>query len=258
MTFQPKKRFGQNFLVDETVLDELVACLAPLAGEPLTEIGPGQGALTSRLIAHGASVDAIEIDRDLVHELTRRYGNEPHVRIHEGDALKFDFSALPATPTGQRIVGNLPYNISTPLLLRLIADRAGATEMIFMLQKEVADRIVAPPGGPDYGRLSVMAQAFFECDSLFDVRPESFFPVPRVQSSVVRLRRKTLAPCDFRSLEQVVASAFIHRRKMLRHTLGRRFSNETLLALGIRDSDRPETVTVGQFIALAVEFERSA
>jgi 16S rRNA (adenine1518-N6/adenine1519-N6)-dimethyltransferase len=123
--------------------------------------------------------------------------------------------------------------------------------MFFMLQKEVADRIVAPPGGADYGRLSVMAQAFFECNALFHVRPEAFLPVPRVDSTVVHLRRRAVAPCDFLVLERVVAATFVHRRKMLRHTLGRHFPPKALQTLGIRDSDRPEAVSVGQFIALA-------
>ena len=245
-----RKRFGQHFLIDERILDELVACIAPYPAGMLVEVGPGRGALTSRLLHKGAVVHALEIDRDLVAELARRFGGESRLHVHAGDALKFDYRQL-ANAHRLRIVGNLPYNISTPLLLSLLRLAGVVEEMCFMLQKEVAERLVATPSQPDYGRLSVMTQAFCTASIAFDVPPSAFSPPPRVDSSVVILRPHLVPPCRFDKLESVVAAAFAHRRKMLRHTLARRFDAATLAALQIITTDRPENVTVAQYVALA-------
>jgi 16S rRNA (adenine1518-N6/adenine1519-N6)-dimethyltransferase len=214
----PRKRFGQHFLTDVSVLEAIADAVAPRPGERIVEIGPGLGALTERLLARAATLDAVEIDRDLVARLRRRWP-EPRLRVHEGDALAFDFAAR-AGDGRLRLVGNLPYNISSPLLIRLLGFREVVADAHFMLQKEVVMRIVAPPGGADYGRLGVMLQAFDEVEHLFDVPPEAFDPPPRVDSSVVRLRpRARPLVRDFASLERLLSVAFNQRRKMLRGTL---------------------------------------
>ncbi len=245
-----RKRFGQHFLIDDKILDELVACIAPQANRTLVEIGPGRGALTARLLDKGALVQALEIDHDLVAELARRFAGHARLQVHAGDALRFDFRQL-ASSHRLRIVGNLPYNISTPLLLSLLRLEGAVEEMCFMLQKEVAERLVATPSQADYGRLSVMTQAFCTASIAFEVPPSAFSPPPRVDSSVVILRPHSVLPCRFEKLESVVATAFTHRRKMLRHTLAQRFDAATLAALEVKPTDRPENVTVAQYVALA-------
>ncbi len=246
-----RKRFGQHFLVDEQVIEDIARCIGPAPGESIVEIGPGRGALTTALLGQGARVEAVEIDRDLVRELRRHFVDEPRLTVHEGDALNFDFLKLAAPGARLRIVGNLPYNISTPLMLRLLKLGRGIKDMCFMLQKEVADRLVAHPATADYGRLAVMTQAFCEAAVVLEVPPTAFAPPPRVESSVVMLRPLAEPPCSFEILEKIVAEAFLHRRKMLRQTLARRFAPETLNGLGITLTDRPENVSVQQFIGLA-------
>jgi len=246
-----RKRFGQHFLVDEQIIEDIVRCIGAAAGERIVEIGPGRGALTTALLRHGVCVEAVEIDRDLVRELRRHFREEPRLTVHEGDALTFDFPGLALPGERLRIVGNLPYNISTPLMLRLLKLGQGIRDMCFMLQKEVADHLVARPGTADYGRLAVMTQAFCEAAVVLQVPPTAFAPPPRVDSSVVMLRPHEVPPCSFGTLEKIVAEAFLHRRKMLRQTLGRRFPHEVLAALGIPLTDRPENVSVQQFLALA-------
>src|SRR5690606_16243068 len=182
-----RRRFGQHFLTDATVVARILACLDPRPGERLVEIGPGGGVLTAELLASGARVDAVEIDRDLVASLNERFAAEPRFRLHAGDALAFDFGALLGRGERCRIVGNLPYNISTPLLFRLIELRGAIRQMLFMLQKEVVDRLAAEPGTAAYGRLSVMMQAAAVVTPLFEVGPECFSPPPRVRSAVVRI-----------------------------------------------------------------------
>lgn len=244
-----RKRFGQHFLVDARVLDDVVACIAPRAGETIVEIGPGHGALTFRLLERGARVCAIELDRDLARELRAKSADFPGLIVHQADALTFNFAGL-AESAPIRVVGNLPYNISTPLMLALLRLGEAIEDMCFMVQKEVAARMTAAPGSGAYGRLSVLTQAFCEASIVLDVPPEAFSPAPKVDSSVVYLR--PLAPrCTFTALESVVAQAFVHRRKMLRHTLGQRYAASMLETLGIRLTDRPENVTLSQYIALA-------
>jgi len=244
-----RKRFGQHFLVDPYVLDELVECIAPRTAEAIVEIGPGHGALTFRLLEKGALVDAIELDRDLASELARYAQTDSRLTIHQADALDFDFARL-AVAGQLRVVGNLPYNISTPLILRLLRRIGLIEDMCFMVQKEVAERMTAAPGNGSYGRLAVLTQAFSETAIVMEVPPDAFSPPPKVDSSVVYLRPRQPG-CEFPALERVVSQAFTHRRKMLRHTLGQRFAAERLAEFDISLTDRPENVTLAQFVALA-------
>ena len=246
-----RKRFGQHFLIDPMVLEEIVACVGRPDDGPVVEIGPGRGALTERLLAHGFEVHAVEIDRDLVAHLNTRFTAQGRLHVHQGDALHFDFTTLPVGPQALRLVGNLPYNISTPLLFRLLELGNRVAQMCFMVQKEVADRLVARPGTGDYGRLAVMTHAFCSTGVALDVPPEAFAPPPRVDSSVVLLRPLPPPPCGFTTLGKLVAEAFLHRRKMLRQTLARHYPPGALEALGIALTARPENVTVAQYIELA-------
>ena len=246
----PRKRFGQHFLVDDGVLQAIVDAIAPRAGDHLVEVGPGLGALTRPLLERIAHLEAVELDRDVVVRLRRQF-SEQQLTLHEADALAFDFAAL---GVDLRLVGNLPYNISTPLLFRF-ADLAGVIrDGHFMLQKEVVDRMVAVPRSADYGRLSVLLQWHFHLDALFDVPPEAFDPPPKVMSSVVRLmpRRPGERPeVDEARLRQVLAAAFSQRRKMLRSTLKPLFDVAQLEALGVAPTARAEELALDDFVRLA-------
>lgn len=246
----PRKRFGQHFLVDQGVLAAIVDAIAPRPGERLVEVGPGLGALTAPLLERIPRLIAVELDRDVVAQLRRRFPAE-RLELHEADALAFDFTAL---GPGIRLVGNLPYNISTPLLFRF-ADLAGQlVDGHFMLQKEVVDRMVAPPRSPDYGRLSVLLQWHFHLESLFEVPPEAFDPPPKVMSAVVRLipRRPGERPeVDEAALRRVLAAAFAQRRKMLRGTLKPLFSVAQLEALEVAPTARPEELALADYVRLA-------
>jgi len=245
-----RKRFGQNFLVSPGVVAKIVEAIHPQAGDTLVEIGPGLGALTEPLLARLEHLHVVEIDRDLIARLRERFPPE-RLTIHEGDALQFDFSVL---GPGLRVVGNLPYNISTPLLFHLAASADGVRDMHFMLQREVVDRMVAPPGGSEYGRLSVMLQYRFEMERLFLVPPGAFNPAPKVESAVVRLvprPRQVLAAVDENLLEEVVKAAFSQRRKMLRNTLRERVSETDWAELGIDPTRRAEELAVGDYLRVA-------
>jgi 16S rRNA (adenine1518-N6/adenine1519-N6)-dimethyltransferase len=250
----PRKRFGQHFLTDGSVLAAIADALAARPGDRLVEIGPGLGALTAFLLARTDRLEAIEIDRDLVARLRRRWP-EPQLTVHEGDALAFDFAAL-ASGVPMRLIGNLPYNISSPLLIRLLGCRDAIVDQHFMLQKEVVDRIVASHGGSDYGRLAVMMQSFHEVEHLFDVPPEAFDPPPRVESSVVRLKPRAVPLTgDVATLEGLLAVAFNQRRKMLRGTLMPWLRTEGLdpddPAFGLSPTARPEEVPLEHWGRLA-------
>jgi 16S rRNA (adenine1518-N6/adenine1519-N6)-dimethyltransferase len=249
-----RKRFGQHFLHDPTVLANIVATLGPAPGDHLVEIGPGRGALTRLLLeaGHGA-LDAIEIDRDLAALLRTELATQPHFVLHEADALKFDFTRLANERGGKlRIVGNLPYNISTPLLFHLLKHAHAIEDLHIMLQKEVVARMAAQPDEEDYGRLTIMLAPWVSVDWLFDVGPGAFSPPPRVWSAVVRLtvRPQPAFPVS-PHFGAVVAAAFSHRRKTLRNALRSLVSLEQIQRCGLDPGVRPETLAPEAFNELA-------
>ena len=248
-----RKRFGQNFLRDPGVISRLVRSIAPGAGQRLLEVGPGQGALTEPLLeAAGGQLEVIELDRDLIPGLRVQFFDKPGFVIHEGDALKFDFRALQGDGPPLRVVGNLPYNISTPLILHLLRAGDAISDMHFMLQKEVVERLAAEPGGADRGRLSVLAQYYCRVESLFTVPAEAFVPQPKVESAIVRLTPAAgVTARDEELMFEVVREAFAQRRKTLRNNLRGRLSAEALTALGIDPARRPQTLTVAEFVRIA-------
>jgi 16S rRNA (adenine1518-N6/adenine1519-N6)-dimethyltransferase len=213
-----RKRFGQHFLTDRAIIDAIAQSIVGTPGQRIIEIGPGQAALTEALLASGQPVCAVEIDRDLAARLRKRFGDR--LDLIEADALTVDFAAL-ARQGPSCIVGNLPYNISSPLLIHLLSARESVQHMVFMLQKEVVDRIVAPSASAQFGRLSVMMQAVWNVESLFDVPPQAFDPPPAVDSAVIRLRsgQRNVGDATLHALEELVQVAFSQRRKMLRNTL---------------------------------------
>jgi 16S rRNA (adenine1518-N6/adenine1519-N6)-dimethyltransferase len=253
MEHRARKRFGQNFLRDHTVIDRIVRALSPKAGDRVVEIGPGLGALTGPLLKELGTLDVVELDRDLVPHLQETLGGLGALRVHNADALKFDFRAL-AGGDKLRVVGNLPYNISTPLIFHLIEQADAIRDMHFMLQKEVVDRLAAAPDSADYGRLSVMVQYWCHVERLFTVPPGAFHPVPKVDSAVVRLVPHTTLPVrarDEQQFAQLVAQAFSQRRKTLRNTLKGMLDGETISAAGIDPGRRAETLTLAEFVTLA-------
>ncbi len=252
MKHKPRKRFGQNFLHDQQVIDRIIACVAPQAGDLLIEIGPGQAALTGPLLASGAELHVLEIDRELVSRLQTLFSGNTNITIHPCDALQ---TSLPRIAGNRpfRLIGNLPYNISTPLIFHILQWHEQLVDMHFMLQKEVVDRMAAGPGSRTYGRLSVMTQFRCSVTPLFDVLPESFTPVPRVCSSIVRLQPRKTPLTDAGSkgsLERVVTTAFSQRRKTLRNSLKSLFTTEQLTAAGIDPGQRAEQLSLSQFAAL--------
>jgi len=253
LSHRPRKRFGQNFLHDQAVIERILGCVNPQPGERLVEIGPGQGALTRGLLERCGELDAIELDRDLLEPLKRMCASLGTLRLHNADALKFDFHRLRSDERRLRLVGNLPYNISTPLLFHLIDQADAIEDMHFMLQKEVVERMAAGPGSKAYGRLSVMLQVSCEVTPLFDIGPESFEPPPKVDSSVVRLRplaQPLVAPDRLEDFSRFLATAFGQRRKTLRNNLKGLLGGEQIAALGIDPGARTETLGLGQLIRL--------
>ncbi|MFT3734327.1 MAG: 16S rRNA (adenine(1518)-N(6)/adenine(1519)-N(6))-dimethyltransferase RsmA [Rhodocyclaceae bacterium] len=245
-----RKRFGQNFLVDREIIARIVASIAAQPGDHLVEIGPGLGALTVPLLAACQHLHVVEIDRDLIARLREKY-SEAQVTIHEGDALKFDFSSLPAP---LRVVGNLPYNISTPLLFHLADFATHVRDMTFMLQKEVVDRMVAEPGDEAYGRLSVMLQYRFAMAHLFDVPGDAFRPAPKVTSAIVYMRPIPVAELQCRDADlmgRIVTAAFGQRRKTLRNTLGDWLQANDYEALQIDGGLRGERLSVTDYVRIA-------
>lgn len=256
MSHQAKKRFGQNFLVDEQIIADIIKAIRPEAQDNLVEVGPGLGALTHPLLNQLNRLHVIEIDRDIIARLEREYPQhvaQTQLVIHAGDALEFDFATL-GTPL--RIVGNLPYNISSPLLFHFAKYAERIVDMHFMLQNEVVDRMVAAPSTPAYGRLSVMLQYRFAMEKLLDVPPVSFRPAPKVDSAIVRMIPLPGAEIIVRNeklFAQIVAAAFGQRRKMLRNTLGTYLQEEDFSLLGIDARLRAENLAVADF-AKMVEF----
>ena len=217
-----KKSLGQNFLVDERVVDRIIRAVSPLEDETIVEIGAGRGALTSQLIERVGRLVAVELDRDLVPLLGERFGSHENFTLVAGDALVIDLCGAIAPAASARVVANLPYNISTPILQRLIEQRGCLTEMILMLQREVVERITAPPASSERGFLSVLVEAYCETEALFDVAPDSFRPVPKVWSTVVRVRPRSLSAADIRDealLWRLVSAGFAQRRKTIFNNL---------------------------------------
>jgi len=249
-----RKRFGQHFLHDPGVLRRIVAAVDPRPGERIVEIGPGQGALTLPLLERCGRVEAIEIDRDLATLLAARAEGRGELLIHRADVLEVDFKALHGGGAKLRVCGNLPYNISTPLLFHLLESRDVIADMHFMLQKEVVDRIVAPPGGKSYGRLTVMLAAACSAEALFHVGRGAFQPPPAVDSTVVRLVPHAGDPFplpDPARFARLVAAAFSMRRKTLRNSLRGLVDAGQFAAAGIEASLRPETLAPAEFARLA-------
>lgn len=247
---RPKKRFGQHFLTDRHYLARIVAAIDPQPGDRLVEIGPGSGLLTAELVPRVSHLDVVEIDRDLAADLRRRF--EPdQVTVHEADALEFDFAALPAP---LRVVGNLPYNVSSPILFRMAEIAQRVRDCVFMLQKEVVDRMVARPGTPDYGRLSVMLQYRFAMGMAFHVPPGAFTPPPKVDSAVVRmapLPAGRLRARDEARFAAIVGAAFGQRRKTLRNAARALVAPDAFERSGIDPGRRGETLSVEEFVALS-------
>ena len=250
MSHKAKKRFGQNFLVDERIIDDIVRAIRPVHDDNMVEIGPGLGALTRPLLQSLEHLHVVEIDRDIIARLKANYPRDKLV-IHEGDALKFDFAQLPAP---LRIVGNLPYNISSPLLFHFADYADRIVDMHFMLQDEVVERMVAAPSTPQYGRLSVMLQYRFYMEKLLDVPPQSFRPAPKVNSAIVRmipLQQNRITVNDEHLFAEVVAAAFGQRRKTLRNTLKAYLSEADFAQLGIDAQLRAENLGVEAFVRIA-------
>ena len=257
MSHRPRRRFGQNFLIDESVVEAIVAAIAPRREDCMVEIGPGLAALTQPLLERVARLHVVEIDRDIVTQLRAGFSSE-RLAIHEGDALEFDFGAL---GTGLRIAGNLPYNISTPLLFHLARYADAIRDMHVMLQKEVVERMVAAPSASAYSRLSVMLQYRFGMEALLEVPAAAFRPAPKVESALVRmlpLRPLPNPARDERLFALTVAAAFAHRRKTLRNALKGRFAAADFARVGIDPGLRAQDLPVSDFVRLADDAARRA
>ncbi|WP_203299510.1 16S rRNA (adenine(1518)-N(6)/adenine(1519)-N(6))-dimethyltransferase RsmA [Marinobacter sediminum] len=251
---QARKRFGQNFLHDPGVIERIVRAIHPKPEDTLVEIGPGLGAITEEILAVNPRLQVVELDRDLIPVLRTKFFNYPEFRIHEADALSFDFSQLADDDRGLRIIGNLPYNISTPLIFHLLGQAGVVKDMHFMLQKEVVQRLAAVPGDNNYGRLGIMAQYFCKVQPLFEVGPGAFRPAPKVDSAIVRLVPHDTLPHpakDLGTLQAVVRTAFNARRKTLRKALGSLITVDQLQSLGINDGLRPENLSLADYVLIA-------
>jgi 16S rRNA (adenine1518-N6/adenine1519-N6)-dimethyltransferase len=250
-----RKRFGQNFLHDQNTIARIVRAAAPRPGQTLVEIGPGQGAITAPLLEAVSQLTVIEIDRDLAAALRTRFAGNPGFHLIEQDVLKVNFADLGnGQPAGLRILGNLPYNISTPLLFHLLDYRELISDMLFMLQLEVVDRMAALPGNPEYGRLSVMMQYHCKVEKLFTVPPGAFTPQPKVESAIVKLTPWRPLPHPARNpdtLARVVRTAFSQRRKTLRNTLKTLLPPDQLDVLGLDLSLRPENVGLRDYVRIS-------
>ena len=249
---QARKRFGQNFLSDNFYIEKIVHSISPSQQDKMVEIGPGLGAITKHLIESVGSLDVVELDRSLIPRLEQEFSEYQHFTIHNHDALKFDFRQL-YKEEKLRIVGNLPYNISTPLIFHLLSQKEVIQDMYFMLQKEVVERICASPGSSQYGRLSVMTQYYCQTQMLFIVPPGAFLPPPKVDSAIVRLEPHQQLPYpvnDEKLLGQIVTSAFGQRRKTLRNSLKNWVNEQQLIDLNINPTERAENISLQQFVSI--------
>ena len=254
---RPRKRFGQNFLHDRGIIERIIQSIKPQVGEHLLEIGPGQGALTEYLAAANVKLDCVELDRDLARFLDNLYGSTPGFTIYQEDILKFDLDKLEADKHSLRVIGNLPYNISTPVLFYLLKNHALIQDMTFMLQLEVVQRLAAQVGEKNYGRLGLMLQYFCTVEHLFDVPASAFSPQPKVSSAVVRLTPHEKLPLPARSVENlqiVIRTAFSQRRKTLKNSLKSIISEQTLKELPLDISLRPENLSLADYVLISDTF----
>lgn len=250
----PRKRFGQNFLRDQAIIHRIVGALAPKAGEHLIEIGPGQGAITLPVLRMAKQLEVVELDRDLIPDLKDRVSAAGSLTVYEADALQFDFASIRKDNEWLRVFGNLPYNISTPLIFHLLSYASIISDMLFMLQKEVAERLAAEPGTEGYSRLSVMAQYYCRAELLFHVPPTAFYPPPKVDSSIIRLIPHATLPFvadDEAFFAEIVKHAFGQRRKTLRNSLKNHVHDDTWADVQIHSDRRPETLSVEEFVKIA-------
>lgn len=249
---QPRKRFGQHFLIDQHIVEQIIQLINPQPGQHLIEIGPGRGVLTRELLKYDIELTAIEIDRDLIGSLNSEFGQQRGFRLLEADALSVDFKSL-ARPSGSHVVGNLPYNISTPILLHLFQRLDNISQMTFMLQKEFIARMCSEAGNRDFGRLSILTQTHCLAEEILEVPAAAFLPPPRVESAVVRLSplANQLDEKLKHTLATVTQRAFSQRRKMLKRSLRDLCPEQTLLQLGINPLARPQEVEIDTYIRLA-------
>jgi 16S rRNA (adenine1518-N6/adenine1519-N6)-dimethyltransferase len=251
---QARKRFGQNFLHDENIIQRIIDAISPTAKDHLIEIGPGQGALTQALADSGGKLDCIELDRDLASHIEQQFSTQPSVSVYQHDILKFDISTLSEAEKSIRVVGNLPYNISTPVMFHLLKNHTLIHDMIFMLQLEVIQRMIATVGEKNYGRLGLMVQYFCEVEHLFNVPSSAFTPKPKVVSAVVRLRPHKIFPViakDTDCLQNVIRTAFNQRRKTLKNSLKAIISETVLNELEIDASLRPENLSLADYVLIS-------
>ncbi|HOP21669.1 MAG TPA: 16S rRNA (adenine(1518)-N(6)/adenine(1519)-N(6))-dimethyltransferase RsmA [Gammaproteobacteria bacterium] len=242
--YSAKKRFGQNFLQDHSVIERIINAFVPKENDTIYEIGPGQAALSNHLVEYCNHVQLVEIDDDLVPALKAQFATKPNVTILHQDALELEL-----TEPNCRIIGNLPYNVSTPLLIRFLYQSENISDMLFMLQKEVVKRICAEVGTKAYGRLSVMLQYAFDCEELFIVKPESFHPQPKVDSQIVRLVKKQEIPIvDLQKMESLVKQAFGQRRKTIKNNLKGILTDDDFEKLAIDPKLRPESITIEEYV----------
>lgn len=243
-----KKQFGQNFLQDDVVINNIVKIINPQEQQKIIEIGPGHGAITEYIQASGADLQLIELDNDLIPVLTEKFGSCDNVTLHHMDALKLQLTDGP-----YQVVGNLPYNISTPILINMLYQSDQVSKMVFMLQKEVVQRICAGPGEKNYGRLSVMLQHRFDCSAHLTIKPEAFIPPPKIDSQIIQLvKKESISDVPLPALEALVKQAFQQRRKTIRNNLKKVVSVEQLEAVGIDPGQRPETITLEQYEQLTL------
>lgn len=254
MVNRARRRFGQHFLKDQAVIQHIISSLTPLPGERIVEIGPGKGAITGELLKITGRLDVIELDRDLIEPLKQRYADLGELHVYNCDALTFDFNLLGSAENPIRIVGNLPYNISTPLLFHLLKQSHCTRDMHFMLQKEVVDRMAATPGSKHYGRLSVMLQIQCVVTPLFTIASNAFSPAPKVNSTFVRLVPFEILPFEIRDpslFKKLVSQAFSLRRKMLRNSLGELIKTSQMEKVGVDPRLRAEQLQPRDFVNLA-------
>ena len=252
-THRPRKGFGQNFLSDLTIVERIVKAQAPKATDTIIEIGPGQGALTALLLASGATVHAIEIDRDLAAYLREHFAGQANFTLHENDVLKVDFNSILSVDRPARVIGNLPYNISTPLIFHLLNFLPAISDMLFMLQLEVVERMAAKPDSKNYGRLSIMVQYLCQVEKLFNVPASAFTPAPKVESAIIKLsphKQSPYAAVPPGELGTLLRQAFAQRRKTLRNNLNGIISSDELTELSIDPGQRPENLSVADYVRI--------